>query len=219
MDSNAYWLKLLERYLTVKRVYIECEETDPELKTNLQPLNEFRALLDHIMRLVAMELNVKNLSEPERTSQFQEECRKANSHICRAFYDICDMASINYRNKICGLLEPYSSDAIMSALPEYYSRQRPRIDEISQTIAGLRNGKGREDGEQSEEDRFEEYNAQLDELREIYQDIHSKMTSVEDCQSRIVKREIRDRRWNVISALIIGLIGAAFGVVLTMLLT
>jgi len=34
---------LTMRYSWVKRIYIEAEESDPEMATNLQPFNEFKS--------------------------------------------------------------------------------------------------------------------------------------------------------------------------------
>jgi len=51
------WRDLLEKYALVKKIYLECEETDPQLKTNLQPFNEFRAVLDHICSLLQCEID------------------------------------------------------------------------------------------------------------------------------------------------------------------
>ena len=43
---------LTARYSWVKRIYIEAEESDSELATNLQPFNEFKATLDHLFRMI-----------------------------------------------------------------------------------------------------------------------------------------------------------------------
>lgn len=92
------WKNILQKYTIIKKLYIECEETDPELKTNLQPLNEFRAALDHIMK--AMDTYLYS----EDADEWKTQIDKLNSHLNRAFYDICDMLSINYRNKIIDIM-------------------------------------------------------------------------------------------------------------------
>ena len=103
MDIKDNWIQVLEKYSVIKEVYIECEETDPELKTNLQPLNEFRAALDHMMKILMA------YYQDEDEDEYQRQVDKLISHLNRAFYDICDMVSINYRNKIVDTLELYET--------------------------------------------------------------------------------------------------------------
>lgn len=154
------WLELLDKYSLVKKLYLECEETDPELKTNLQPLNEFRATLDHICRMLQCELS----ETPEENERFSENNRKARGHICRAFFDVCDMLSINYRNKIIDCLKPYSHDVIRTALPDYYPTLKPEIESISARITSYRAKKGQKD----EDELFVAYSADVAFLRDTY---------------------------------------------------
>ena len=62
MNNKIDWKNIIEYYNTIKSLYIECEESDPELKTNLQPLNEFRAAFDHLMRIIAINFIIHNSS-------------------------------------------------------------------------------------------------------------------------------------------------------------
>ncbi len=183
MDKTD-WEKIVAYYTSVKEYYILCEETDPELKTNLQPLNEFRAALDHLMRIVAIE-NV-NCSE-RKDANSDEECRKLLGHLKRAFYDICDMLSINYRNKIIDALSIYDSEMISKALPNYYSEIRPQINLFSEKIANLREEKGF--GVSSPEDRMCEYKDIINSLREYYKRIQEAVPSLEELRKEKVKRK------------------------------
>lgn len=54
-NEKINWEDIVSLYNTIKSLYALCEETDPELNTNLQPLNEFRAALDHLMRIIGIE--------------------------------------------------------------------------------------------------------------------------------------------------------------------
>ena len=94
-SESINWEEIFSLYNTIKWLYALCEETDSELNTNLQPLNEFRAALDHLMRIVAIE----KLDE-YKEKDADDEAKKLRSHLRRALFDICDMLSINYRNKI-----------------------------------------------------------------------------------------------------------------------
>ena len=88
------WEKVVSLYNSVKALYALCEETDPDLCTNLQPLNEFRAALDHLMRIVA----IQNIEE-YKSKDAADEARKLLSHLRRAFliYAICSQSITEQR--------------------------------------------------------------------------------------------------------------------------
>lgn len=181
------WEKIINYYTSIKELYIECEETDPELKTNLQPLNEFRAALDHLMRISAIEhLDVSDYPEINE----EEEARKLSSHLKRAYYDVCDMLSMNYRNKIIDMLQSYSSETISKAIPNYYSDIRPKIEKLSGQIAQLRDEKGF--SKIPAEDRMKSYKSIVDELKGYYIDIRDAAVSLED----IHKEKLSDIKHN-----------------------
>ena len=212
MTPDEMWIDLLRRYLIVKEVFIEGEETDPELKTNLQPLNEFRALLDHTMRMLAEMLKQNEGSPEEAEIRFAAQYEKAKNHLCRAFYDICDLTSINYRNMIVQLLEPYSNDVIQAVIPEYYSRIRPRIDEINQEIAGFRSRKGTDDAEL---DRFDQYHTMLQELKSLHKEIASHSGALAESASRAKAADVASRRFDIKLGLVCAAVGAVVGFILS----
>lgn len=162
MASEDKWREILKVYYALKTIYTHNEEIDIGLNTNLQTMNEFKAALDHIMRvklcdhsdlmpvesLIDKERTPDDLStEPLPTDAELDEFRYKNltsvlSHIYRAFFDTCDFSSITYRKMILDDLSIYSSDVIQKALPEYYSVIRPKIDIINGEIAQMRSSKG-----------------------------------------------------------------------------
>ena len=200
--NNIDWNKIFSYYNSIKKLYIECEETDPDLKTNLQPLNEFRAALDYLMRIVAIEKIDEYKSED---ADLQAD--KLLSHLRRAFYDICDMLSVNYRNKIVDALENYSSENITAALPNYYSEIRPDIEELSNRIAKLRldNGFNKAD----EENHIQCYMEIINKLKEYYQQIIKVTPSLEELK----KREKTTKRKNIITQYIIPIVSVVVAVV------
>lgn len=187
------WEKLVNSYLKVKEYYILCEETDPELKTNLQPLNEFRAALDHLMRIVAIE----HTAIKENGVNSELEYNKLLGHLKRAYYDICDMLSINYRNKIIDTLEIYEPEVIGKAIPNYYSKIRPQIELNSEKIAELREEKGF--GNEGAEIRMNEYQEIITDLREYYDIIQVALPSLEELR----KKSISEKRKNIVSKYVI----------------
>lgn len=209
-DSNKRinWEEIVNLYNTIKWLYALCEETDTELNTNLQPLNEFRAALDHLMRIVAIE-NLDDYKEKDANDEATRLC----SHLRRALFDICDMISINYRNKIIDVLEDYSIEEIQSALPSYYSEIRPRIETISEEIASLRTEK-RFNGDKKKETAVDDYPKIIEELQGYYKTINLSVPSLLEIREKRRKAESKDFviKWVIpiatfITGLIIGIVG------------
>ncbi len=181
-NEQIDWEDIVSLYNTIKSLYALCEETDPELNTNLQPLNEFRAALDHLMRIVGIEktdgYNEKNAVD---------EAKRLRSHLRRALFDICDMISINYRTKIIDVLEDYEVEEINSAIPTYYSKIRPRIEEISEGIAVLRTEK-RFNSSVEEETAVDEYPKIIEELKGYYKTISKAIPSLIEIKKKNKKK-------------------------------
>lgn len=194
------WDRIYSFYNTLKRLYAECEETDPELKTNLQPLNEFRAALDHLMRIVAIE----HLDE-YKDRNMEKEAESLFSHLCRAFYDVADMLAMNYRNKIVDALKKYNSDIIAKALPDYYSVIKPRIEELSLEIAELRTSKGF--GKSKEEERVETYLRIVQTLRDDWKIVNKAQKTLSDLHNKNKVRKIMLNIVLPVAAFVIGIVG------------
>lgn len=200
--SNIDWKKIIEYYNSIKSLYIECEESDPELKTNLQPLNEFRAALDHIMRINAIE----NLQE-YKDQDVDKQVEKLWSHLRRAYYDICDMLSINYRNKIIDSLKIYSSDEIMKVIPEYYSDIRPDIDRLSTKIGELRDKKNF--NTKNEISNCDEYKEIIYKLKNYYETISSKSASLVEIHNETKKEKTK----KIVTQYVIPIAGVAVAII------
>ncbi len=185
-NERINWEGIINLYNTIKWLYALCEETDTELNTNLQPLNEFRASLDHLMRIMAIE----NLDD-YKDKDANYEATKLRSHLRRALFDICDMISINYRNKIIDVLEDYSVEEIQSALPNYYSEIRPRIEMISEEIAFLRTDK-RFKGDKKEETAEDDYPKIIEELQGYYKTINLSIPLLLEIREKKRKTESKD---------------------------
>lgn len=182
------WKQIIDYYTSIKEIYIECEETDPSLKTNLQPLNEFRAALDHLMRISALE-HLDASEFPDANPE--KEADKLLSHLKRAFYDICDMLSINYRNKIIDILKPYDSTVISKAIPDYYSSIRPKIEKATNEIVRLRDEKGF--SKIPAEERMSSYKNIISELRTYYEIILDASCSLNDLKQESDKNKTKNR--------------------------
>jgi len=206
--TQEQWIQLINRYRTLKKLFIECEETDPELKTNLQPMNELRAALDHLIRIVAIE----KLGSLEHSANSQYD--KLMSHIRRAFFDVCDMLTINYRNKIVSLLEPYDPSVIMSAVDRYYSEIRPFIEGLDLRIVDYRTRKGKEDIEDSIVVAYEQDTLKL---KEYYLDVLKCLEALNDLQAEKKSEKTANdvKSW---AGYIIGIAGIIVGVLIAIFL-
>lgn len=201
MNLEEYWACIMEKYFSIKALYIECEETDPGLKTNLQPLNEFRASLDHVMKMMWSYYVDKDNDE------VQKQCEKLLSHLNRCFYDISDMLSINYRNKIITCLSRYDVEAISTALPEYYSSMKPEIERISQRISTYRNEKGKKSCDNSE--KIDSYSNDVRQLKNFFILINNAQPVLDEIQNKMSKKETEANKRNYLIGGIIGAVGSA----------
>lgn len=203
MDQRDIWALIFYRYFKIKELYIECEETDPALNTNLQPLNEFRAALDHIMKMMW------SLYTEENPDEVLKQSEKLLSHLDRCFYDVCDMLSVNYRNKINTCLEGFDTDIISKALPNYYSQIKSDVEEISGRIITYRSKKGMNPGGTG---NYEEYEADVKKLKEHYSAIRKVLPTMNEFKAQKLEREAQakkeKRNTEVRSYVIGGIIGA-----------
>lgn len=208
VDDKIDWKEIFDLYNTIKWLYALCEETDKELNTNIQPFNEFRAALDHLMRIIA----IQNLDEYKNKDAY-DESRKLYGHLKRAFFDICDLVAINYRNKIIDSLEEYTVTEINTAIPEYYTEIRPEIEKISNRIAFLRTEKRFTEDEESES-AIDEYPEIVKRLQEYLELVNSAVPSLLEIRnkSKNAKRANLFIQWIIpIGAIVIGSIIGIIG--------
>ena len=201
--TREQWETLLNRYASFKKLFIECEETDPELNTNMQPMNELRAVLDHLIRVIAIEK--LGSTEYDVKSQFD----KLSSHIRRAFFDVCDMLAINYRNKIVDALTPFSSKVIIVAVDNYYKEIKPFIGSLDLRIADYRNNKGKEEIEESIVVAYEE---DVLKLKDFYLSILDRLEALEELQAEENEAKTVEKK-NRTTDRIIGIIVGAAGII------
>lgn len=203
-NSSVNWEKVISLYNVVKDLYALCEEVDPELNTNLQPLNEFRAALDHLMRICA----INHLDEYKEQNAV-DESKSLYGHLKRAFFDICDLLTLHYRNKIIDLLKVYDKEDIQCAIPTYYSEIRPFVEtaakEISDVRTGSRFGKG---------DNFiDAYYSIIEKLGGYYKTVVEADPSLIELNERRIKKEKKNRIIQIVIP-VVSIAVAVTGVVL-----
>ena len=92
------------------------------------------------------------------------------------------MLSINYRTKIIDALKKYDVDCIQGALPDYYPTIRPRLQEISETIATLRTEK--RFNSSGEETAVDEYLKIVQELKQYYKTVLCATASLNELRAK-----------------------------------
>lgn len=196
--------RLIEKYYIVKDVYVLCEEVDYQLNTNVQPLNEFRAALDHIFRILIADSEY----EIEQKPNIESEANKLLGHLNRAYFDICESLCANFRLKISEAMRKYSDEDIRQVIPEYYQTIKPYIDSCETRIARIRLDRGIEYGERQEA-LFEEFKEIVDNLKDYYLKIIG--SSNEIGAIRDLKKCKRKRVAFNIASLSIGIVGIIVG--------
>ncbi|NHM15344.1 hypothetical protein GMI69_01465 [Eggerthellaceae bacterium zg-887] len=227
MDEHcAKWHETLRIYFAVKQVFILSEELDDDLCSSIQPINQLRDALDHLMRVVAVTTNFRDttFSLDELPKDFVDKnFNAAMNHLYRAFFDACDSVSISYREGIAKNLEGFSKDVILTALPTYYQTMKPRIEAINNEIAAMRNSKGQYP--KSREKGVDHYLAVLDELQKYYRETTAAEVSLIELQkiekseqAKASKEADREKRFQAVLAIACAVGGAVIGVMLGVLL-
>jgi len=155
-------INICNLYIKTKDWMLYAEEIDPDFESFIQPANELRHALDHLMRLFAVKLKIRE--EPER-GYVEKQLEKTIGHVFRGAFDTLDKISITLREKIINEISPFSVDAINASLPEYYSKIRPDIEEINRKIAKIRANK---DVVSICYDDIEEYSNLIERLKEYH---------------------------------------------------
>ncbi|MFH1563924.1 MAG: hypothetical protein ABIF11_11005 [Nitrospirota bacterium] len=137
-DTKEIWVQIIHAHECTKHFTLKAEEYDKNFKTFIQPFNELKNVLEHIIRAMSAEVGI---NEDKNQTYIEKNLDKAIGHEYRAFFDIADWLSISLRERIIETLKPFNYEAISKAIPDYYSSIRSRIDEICDDIANLREKK------------------------------------------------------------------------------
>ena len=130
---------ICELYFVVKEIIIYFEEINPEQKSDIQPINELRNAFDHLMRVVAVWLNIKEQDNP--SDYIVTHLDKSFGHVYRAGYDTVDFLTLTLKELIYSDLSGYSVRTIQEVIPNYYSDIRPAIYELNDEVTKYRSEK------------------------------------------------------------------------------
>ncbi|MBI2440376.1 MAG: hypothetical protein HYV35_03285, partial [Lentisphaerae bacterium] len=107
----------------------------------VQPVMELRNGFEHIIRAKAAELGLNGEADDKLPDYIPQSFDKAIGHEYRAFFDAADWFSVCIRDRITKTLRHYSHECITAVLPDYYSKLRPRVDQVCREIAAIRGTK------------------------------------------------------------------------------
>lgn len=195
-------------YQISKGLMLYSEEVDEEKRSYLQPINEFRNAFDHLMRVFAFKFGLKEADEKYAVINLD----KAFGHVYRAGYDLLDFISIALRKKIQNELESISSEALSTIFPEYYREIKPYIEDKSSEIAKLRAGK--DVGDANVKD-FEKYIEIVENFKSYFDKILKIKPSLIEYDQKTEKEKKKERVWQILIGVIIAIMGAIVGVILT----
>lgn len=198
MEINEIWDKICKIYEISKKYIIEAEETRKDFKTFLQPVNEIKNAHEHMIRAKTSEIGMREYKE----DYIRENLRCALGHEYRAFFDIADFYSITLRERIDEYLDPFSTEAIKTCIPEYYTQYRTKIYQITEAITEFRNSKDIGDSVELLP-RVEEYDKLLEELSEIYKAVYLGYNSLVEYQDKRKKEEKKKKNRDALLTVVI----------------
>ncbi len=205
-EHKELWLKIIRVHEITKARIIEAEEMG--VNSWLGPLNELKNAYEHIIRSQSAALGFQ---EGKGEDYVRTNLEKALGHEYRAYFDAADWLTINIREKIINELKPYSSASIRAAIPDYYSQLRPQINEITDKIAALRQGKDIGNGN-GILPNVEDYEKLLITLTDIYKHIIKRLDCIIECENS-------ERSWRGAFTRPGPIVAALIGIVATLIIT
>ena len=192
------WDKIVSLYFETKRLFIECETINSEIYPNLQPLNEFRATLDHLMRVIACK------NDSKLNIDIEKEMIDIYAHLFRAYKDVSYLLILSYRNKIIKCLKKYSTKSICSAIPDYFYIKR-NINDITNRLNELRSYRENIDFDKD----IEDLNVIISEMRRYYHLIDE----AEEALTKVQNDSKVRKAVQILLPIGIGVIGIILGII------
>ena len=206
LDTEKENIKqITQLYGKVKELIIFCEENHEEFKSNLHVVKELRDAFDHLMRVFAVKLDIKKEKDE---NYIQINLDKVFGHVYRAGYDTLDYATLILRDKINKEVINFSSSAIQSAIPTYYSEVRPTVESITSDIIKLRINK---DVATPSPEVFDIYFQNAIKLQEILVMIRKAKPAIVEYETKSRNEKIKDTVLKIIVGIIIGVVLVVIG--------
>ncbi|MCX5632834.1 MAG: hypothetical protein NTW93_04045 [Phycisphaerae bacterium] len=206
-NCESLWQDIVIIYQETKKLLLWAEEHEiKKWKTFTQPLLEHRSALDHICRALACEVGILSPNE----DYYKKNLDKAKGHIYRAFFDVADWFSVVLRDNITDMLDDFDTDCITAAIPDYYSIIRPDIENITQEIAAIRDGKDISTNNGIISD-IGDYRQKIEKLLQHHKTIVGKLRSLNEYKIKHKKHNFRKELLTVVISLVIGIVITIIG--------
>jgi hypothetical protein len=190
---DEVWRQIVEVHNRAKELFILAEEMDRRFETFLQPVQELKHALEHIVRARARELGITGNPDSDYVD---ESLRKAFGHEYRAFFDVADWLGVALREKAIDQMSRYSPACISRYFREWYEMLRPKLETANIEIAKFRTAKDVAKGGDVIPE-VEKYHHQIVELAEMMPTISSHVPQLEEGRRQERRDQIKSVLWQV----------------------
>lgn len=196
---------LAQYYDLAKELMIFGEQADPEHRTLIQPINELRNCLDHLMRVFLVKCGLGRKDLPITDKYIDTNLDKAFGHVYRAAYDILDWVTLTIRESVVNELKDISIFTMLAIMPEYFKTLKPRFEEIMvNEVATLRKEK---DVAITDEKNLIKYGKLAYEVKGLSEQILRKKPSLVEYEHKMRRR----RRWEYGIVFMLGVVATIVG--------
>lgn len=209
-DEKKRLEKLVEIYSKTKIAIIKAEESKIDLMKFITPVEQLRDAFDHLMRVFIVKNEIKN----ENANYCLDNLDAAIAHVYRACYDTLDFSVHSLKEKIQTEFKEFDSEAIKLVMPEYYSDIRPKLENFCKEIEEIRNNKDIGKIRHSEDENIEKYLQLFNVLKEDYEKMLEKESTIIEQQTKIENKRKKEERKDWIRAFVVGIIILILGIVL-----
>jgi len=217
-EEEKLFKEIIELYAISKDIMIYAEEVGGE---SFSPATvELRHALDHLMRVFAFKLGIKQADAKYAI----ENLMPAYRHLYRAAYNLLDYLSIYFRDKVQDEMKSFSGETLQEIFPEYYKEIKPYfVVEAPTEISKLRIEK--DIGKRNENDlnkyteiveRFKAYYGEIIKIKPSlieYEDEKRKKVAKDEDEKR------KNRLWQILIPVITAIVGAVIGAVIGWILS
>jgi len=207
---------LLPFYEKVRAAIITLETFSEKQEMYIAPINEMRNALDHLFKAIKS-------SDDLRTCE--NEFQQIKEHMGRAGHDALDLLSANLGIAVNEKLDSFDVDTIVTVLPEYYTKIKPKITELRKNTA-----KSRIERNMGSDKYFSAYLGNIEQIMEINNMIDMRIPSLiefrekrdkekQEQEKAELKKKKNERLWQYFIGPIIGFVSAAIIALLAWFLT
>jgi hypothetical protein len=170
---------------------------------------ELRHAFDHLMRVFAFKLGVKQADAKYAI----ENLITAYRHLYRAAYNLLDYLSIYFMDKFRDELKGFSGKTLQVVFPKYYKEIKPYFEvEAPTEISNLRSEK--DIGKRNEND-LNKYIEIVERFKSYYREIIKIKPSLIEYEKKTRDKKKKSRLWQIFIPIITAIIGALIGWILS----